>query len=160
MVDPTRVRDKELRCAWCDPVWQAVVVLLCRLNLPAHDQEHDEDYGYLLRLAANVRKCPQNVGKELRQRMRLYAALGVHKGGEVWVQRAHERFDGQSLCGAVLAVLQKLEHDYVKGTGWLDIAWQCEVSRHIGSILGKGVAANIARLGLLWRRQIGVDRPA
>lgn len=77
MIDPQRMRGKQLRRAWGYPMRQSVVVFLCWLNLPAHDQEHDEHDSHLLRAPANVWKCAQDVREELGQRMRLNSAVGV-----------------------------------------------------------------------------------
>jgi hypothetical protein len=77
MVDPQCVGSEQLRRSWCDPVRQAVVILLCRFNLPAHDQEHDEYYGDLFWSAADVGECAQDVGEELGQRMGVYYTVWI-----------------------------------------------------------------------------------
>ena len=57
MIDPQCMRGKQLRWTWGYPMWQSVVVFLCWLNLPAHDQEHDEHDSHLLRAPTDVWKC-------------------------------------------------------------------------------------------------------
>jgi len=58
VINPQRMGSKQLRRTWRGPVRQPIIVLLGRLNLPAHDQEHDEDYSDLLGGSADVWKGP------------------------------------------------------------------------------------------------------
>ena len=44
---------------------QTIVVLLCRLNLPAHNQVHNEDNSNLLRHATNIRESAKNICENL-----------------------------------------------------------------------------------------------
>ena len=92
-------------------MWQAVIVLLRRLNLPAHNQEHDEDDGHLLGLGADVGEGAKDVGKELGQRVRLDDTIGIGQRGEVGVVRPDQRLHGHALGRAILAVLQEVEQD-------------------------------------------------
>lgn len=88
---------------------EAIVVLLCRFDLPAHDKVHDEYYGDLFWHPADVGEGAQDVGEESGQRVGFYDAVGEDEGGEVGVVWADERLYGYALCCAVLAVLEELE---------------------------------------------------
>ena len=54
MIEPQWMTREQLRRPRCDPVRKPVIVLLRGLNLPAHDEEHDEDDGDLLGFTADV----------------------------------------------------------------------------------------------------------
>lgn len=160
MIDPQGMGSEELGGPRGHPVGQAVVVLLCGLNLPAHDEEHDEDNGHLLGAAADVGKGAQDVCEELGQRVRLDGAVGIGQRGEVGIVWPNERLDGHALGRTVLAVLQKVEQDDVERAGGGQIARQRQVGDQAGGILGMLAGADVAGAGVVWRGQVGVDGAA
>lgn len=160
MVDPQGVGSEQLRRPRGGPVRQAVIILLRGLNLPAHDQEHDEDDGHLLGLGTDVGEGAKDVGKELGQRVRLNDTIGIGQRGEVGVVRPYQRLHGHALGRAVLAVLQEVEQDDVQRAGGGEVPRQSEVGDHVRGIHGVLATADIAGSRLLWRGQVRVDRPA
>lgn len=113
MIKPAWVTHKQLRRARCDPVRKTIVVFLCGLNLPAHDEEHDEDNGHLLRLSTYVRERTQDISEELRERMRLHITLRVDQRCEVGIQRSDKRDKRHTFSCATLAILQEIKEDHI-----------------------------------------------
>jgi hypothetical protein len=137
-------------------VRQSIIILLRRLNLPAHDEEHDEDNGDLFRLAADIGEGAQNVGEELRQRMRLDVALGVDQRSEVGIRWANERFERDAFGCARVAVLQEVEHNDIERTCRLRIPGQCEMGGQTRRVLSVAATAHVVGLRELGRWQVGV----
>lgn len=138
---------------------QPIVVLLGGLDLPTHDQKHDEDNGHLLRLAADVWKGPQDIGEDLRQWMCLNLALRVDERSEVRIQWSNECSDRDTLRSTRLSFLQEVEEDDIERACWLSIPRQRQMRYKTGSILCKAAAADIAGRRLLWWWKVWVYRP-
>ena len=69
IIDPDRMWGEELAWARCQPVWQLIVVLGCRVGLPLQEEEHQIQHGHLLRERGHVEKHLLDVSKELGDQM-------------------------------------------------------------------------------------------
>jgi hypothetical protein len=135
---------------------QPVIVLLGGLNLPPHDQEHDEDYRNLLRQPAYIRKRAQDIREELRQRVRLHNSVSIGQGREVGIVWPDQRLHRDAFHRAVLPVLQEVQQYDIKRARGRDVAGEREVGYQIGRKLGMSAAAHVDGLRLLGRGEVRV----
>lgn len=148
MIVPNGMCDEQLRGSWGDPVRQPVVVLGRWFNLPAHDQEHDVDYGNLLGESTYVRKGTQDVGEQLGQGVSINVAVGVDNGGEVRILRAHQSLDVVPGRSTLLALGQKVEQDGVKRACGGQVARQCEMGHQDRGMVAQTAAQTIGGDGV------------
>lgn len=73
-------------------------VLVGRVDLPSHDEEHCVDDGDAFREGGEVREGGDYVGEELGERVGVAAGdRGVEEGGDRGVARAYELVHGEAL---------------------------------------------------------------
>lgn len=64
MVEPSSMWDTGLTGKWHHPFWEAVIILLCGFDLPAHDEKHHVKHCNALRESRDVRKSGEDIGED------------------------------------------------------------------------------------------------
>lgn len=138
---------------------EAIVIFLRGLDLPAHEEVHDEDYGDLFGDTTDVGEGAQDVGEEHGQWVGFDYAVREDERSKVGIMWADERLYGHALGGTTLTVLEEFQEDDFEGAGSGQISRKGQVSDHVGCVLGMLRTASVAggRGWLLREREVGID---